>query len=271
AVNPQLQRHKFGAKELLTEFGLAEYEMGIRRLNVAQASFSQIDPYAGRTPHFSSYSYCGGDPINYSDPTGLFRTREEAESYFSLNYSKFNVLYDDPIHYDQIEHEWYIALNEEKTEPYQTGATVFKLFNPLYSFTVKDNPVSIITSAFSFSNDAKLETIKLIDETIEPASTLGKYIKFSTRLGQCVTGLGMAATACQAWNYGRKGGTDWKVYGKYAIDAYVAFLTVTIGGPAIWIGAFIYFGLDLYTDGFGLNYSGKQQLNNQKNISDENN
>ena len=96
AVNPQLQRHKFGAKELLTEFGLAEYDFNARRAIAAVASFSQPDPLAGAltdpqsgrrlaVPYLSGispYAYCAADPINLIDPTGKY-TLVNCENYFS--------------------------------------------------------------------------------------------------------------------------------------------------------------------------------------------
>lgn len=33
------------------------------------------------TPDVSPYTFCAGDPINYSDPTGLFRDKKEGEKY----------------------------------------------------------------------------------------------------------------------------------------------------------------------------------------------
>ncbi|MDE6323859.1 MAG: hypothetical protein K2L85_07015 [Paramuribaculum sp.] len=95
--NPQLQRHKFGAKELLTEFGLAEYDFNARRAIAAVASFSQPDPLAGAltdpqtgrrlaVPYLSGispYAYCAADPINLIDPSGEYTLVNGEYDFFS--------------------------------------------------------------------------------------------------------------------------------------------------------------------------------------------
>ena len=78
ALGAEIQRRKYGGKELLTELGLDEYDFSARRLAPC-GSFTQPDPKATKYPWLSPYAYCAGDPINYVDPTGerLFFRGEE--------------------------------------------------------------------------------------------------------------------------------------------------------------------------------------------------
>lgn len=66
----ELNRRKFGAKELMTEFGIDMYNFEARYLGLPIPAFQSPDPLAYKTPHVSPYSYCNGDPVNNIDPTG---------------------------------------------------------------------------------------------------------------------------------------------------------------------------------------------------------
>lgn len=62
----------------------------------------------------------------------------------------------------------------------------------------------------------------------------------------------------QKGNYLNKGGNNPLVFGKYAADIIVSSAMLLASGPAVpfmIIGATIYFIADLYTDGFGFDYS----------------
>lgn len=70
AVGANNGRRKFGAKELMTEFGINMYDFEARFLGLPIPAFQSPDPLAYKTPHVSPYSYCNGDPVNNIDPTG---------------------------------------------------------------------------------------------------------------------------------------------------------------------------------------------------------
>jgi len=65
------QRWLSGGKELLTEFGVNEYDQMFRRLVPLTGRFTQPDPFGFLTPETSPYAYCAADPVNHIDPTGL--------------------------------------------------------------------------------------------------------------------------------------------------------------------------------------------------------
>ncbi len=82
---PALNRHKFGAKEFVTDLGLNAFDFGARFYNPATAHWMAPDPLAGilsdpqtgeslKTPYLSNVSptaYCAAEPVNLIDPTGM--------------------------------------------------------------------------------------------------------------------------------------------------------------------------------------------------------
>ena len=70
AAGADRNRRKFGAKELISEYALHEYDFSARRLPAIIPAFSQPDPLAEKYHWLSPYAYCAADPINLIDPTG---------------------------------------------------------------------------------------------------------------------------------------------------------------------------------------------------------
>ncbi|MDE6298186.1 MAG: RHS repeat-associated core domain-containing protein, partial [Muribaculaceae bacterium] len=68
---PEGQPWLYGGNERLRLDGINEYDFNARRYNSAEGRFSQLDPLCEKYPWLSPYAYCGGDPVNYSDPSGL--------------------------------------------------------------------------------------------------------------------------------------------------------------------------------------------------------
>lgn len=78
AAGADRNRRKFGAKELISEYALHEYDFSARRLPAIIPAFSQPDPLAEKYHWLSPYAYCAADPINLIDPTGknpIYSTR----------------------------------------------------------------------------------------------------------------------------------------------------------------------------------------------------
>ena len=71
ATAPTANRRKYGAKELTTANGLNLYDFAARWHNPAFPAFTTMDPMATDYYSTSPYLYCGGDPINLVDPTGM--------------------------------------------------------------------------------------------------------------------------------------------------------------------------------------------------------
>ena len=135
---PEFNRRKFGAKELITTFGLNEYDVIARRLT-GLGQFSQPDPLATLTLDISPYAYCYADPINFIDPFGLFSSKGEAERELHHLYPGYeydpNSGDDYPIH--QAENgDWYIAL-DPLGNPYSRGLVLYRYFGRKNNYSMQ--------------------------------------------------------------------------------------------------------------------------------------
>lgn len=70
AKGADVNRRKFGAKELTTESGLNLADFHARRYCL-NGLFTSPDPMAGNYASISPYLYCAADPINLTDPSGM--------------------------------------------------------------------------------------------------------------------------------------------------------------------------------------------------------
>ena len=78
STNGDTQKYKFLGKELDRKFGLDWYDDEARMYDaIGVPRFTAIDPLAEKYYHLSPYSYCGGDPVNSIDPTGLAPSKKE--------------------------------------------------------------------------------------------------------------------------------------------------------------------------------------------------
>ncbi len=70
--HPEVNRYKYGGKELEMSHGLTLYDFEARWHDPQTARFLQPDPMADDYPWLSPYTYCAGNPIRNIDPTGKF-------------------------------------------------------------------------------------------------------------------------------------------------------------------------------------------------------
>ena len=71
AEGAEVNRRKFGGKELMSDHGLNLYDFAARHQNPAYPHFTTPDPLAEKFKHLSPHLFCAGDPINLIDPTGM--------------------------------------------------------------------------------------------------------------------------------------------------------------------------------------------------------
>ena len=64
-------RYKHTGKELVTDLGLNSYDFTARWQYPMAGAFSSPDAKASDYKWLSPYAFCGGDPINFVDPTGM--------------------------------------------------------------------------------------------------------------------------------------------------------------------------------------------------------
>ena len=63
-------RYKHTGKELVSDLGINSYDFTARWQYPMAGAFTSPDALAHEMPWLSPYIFCGGDPINFSDPTG---------------------------------------------------------------------------------------------------------------------------------------------------------------------------------------------------------
>ncbi len=70
STNPNVQKYKYGSKELDRSFGLDLYDFHARLHDAKLGCFTSIDPLAEDFTWLTPYNYCAGDPVNCVDPDG---------------------------------------------------------------------------------------------------------------------------------------------------------------------------------------------------------
>ena len=85
STNHNEQNYKYGGKELDRKYGLDLYDFEARQQDpLIGGRFTSVDPMAGDYNWLSPYAYCGGDPINYIDPTGMNQYFLHSDGHISL-------------------------------------------------------------------------------------------------------------------------------------------------------------------------------------------
>ena len=71
STSTNVQPYKYNGKELDNKKGLNLYDYGARHYDAALGRFTTIDPLGEVNYGQSSFAYCGNNPINRIDPTGM--------------------------------------------------------------------------------------------------------------------------------------------------------------------------------------------------------
>ena len=71
ASSGNVQPYKYNGKELDTKKGLDLYDYGARQYDAALGRFTTVDAMAESYYIVSPYAYCGNNPVNRVDPTGM--------------------------------------------------------------------------------------------------------------------------------------------------------------------------------------------------------
>ena len=80
----EVNRRKFGGKELMSDHGLNLYDFVARLHNPAFPHFTTPDPLLEKYYSISPFAYCAGDPINLIDPTGMVITDSSKDEWDSM-------------------------------------------------------------------------------------------------------------------------------------------------------------------------------------------
>ncbi len=71
----EMNRYKHTGKELVTDLEINSYDFTARWQSPMTGRFDVTDRKASEYNWLSPYTFCGGDPINYTDPTGLWQIK----------------------------------------------------------------------------------------------------------------------------------------------------------------------------------------------------
>ena len=117
-------RYLFSGKERMAGGALNEYDFEARNYVASFQRFTTIDPLTEVTPSISPYAYCNANPVNFTDPFGLYVNYDDAKIDAMDNFGNAN------IYFDWFRLEYYLALDESGTKPYTTGGVLTKHYGP---------------------------------------------------------------------------------------------------------------------------------------------
>ena len=76
---------RYNGKELFSEMDLGHYAYGARMMDPILGRFINSDPLSELAPGWTPYRYGFNNPISYTDPTGMFESKEAAKKYAKDN------------------------------------------------------------------------------------------------------------------------------------------------------------------------------------------
>lgn len=173
-----VNRRWFGGKEFTAESGVNLYDFNARWLNPALAMFTTPDPLAFDTPDVSPYTFCAGDPVNYSDPTGLFRDEKEGEKYAAKYWPGCPVLTDKATGEAFIS----VTLKDHINENGEFTVTVVRITKHIDPPPIDPENAIKIAGGLGISLSVQNELIKFAAPTAQMGKTLGAFYNVSTKI-----------------------------------------------------------------------------------------
>jgi RHS repeat-associated protein len=133
-------KHQYNGKEYNDDLGLNWNDYGARWYDAAIGRWNSVDPLADIAPDWTPYRYTFNNPINFSDPDGLFETKDEAKKYKEENNIKGRVR-------KQSDGTWAIE-NKSKHYSYQKDAETGEVYSAVLATGSK--PMSLGEKFTSF-------------------------------------------------------------------------------------------------------------------------
>ncbi|MDO4468043.1 MAG: RHS repeat-associated core domain-containing protein, partial [Bacillota bacterium] len=148
----------FNAKELDNETGL--YYYGARYLDPMGAMWLSVDPLFEKYAGMSPYNYCAGNPVNATDPTGMFKVKQYSDE--ELN--NFNLERSELERFESIVKNADKLLNQQVLDVINktTGVSVDQIKK---DFKYGDGPTIAITS--TWLAEGNNETITICADAIK--------------------------------------------------------------------------------------------------------
>ena len=120
-------------KQFIDHQGLGYYDNSARMLDILGGRFTTLDPMATDYGHLSPYSNCAGNPLKYTDPTGMYLVDDKGK----------------PIHYDNKTQTWSKNATPDVIEIgnalmlTQTGTNALKkMFSAKHPISIKIKEIS---------------------------------------------------------------------------------------------------------------------------------
>ena len=105
-----VQARKYGGKELDRENGLDWYDSQARMYDPLIGRTPTMDPMSEKYYHLSPYLWCAGNPIRYTDPTGMYSLDSISSSEKDKNY-KLLVVFSSDFHEFGLDDDYNVALS----------------------------------------------------------------------------------------------------------------------------------------------------------------
>ena len=83
STNSGVQPYKYNGKEFDMMHGLHWYDYGARHYDPCIMRFTTMDPMCEKYYHLSPYAYCGNNPVNAVDPSGMDWYQNEENQYYT--------------------------------------------------------------------------------------------------------------------------------------------------------------------------------------------
>ena len=243
-----VNRRWFGGKEFTAESGVNLYDFNARWLNPALTMFTTPDPLAFNTPDVSPYTFCAGDPVNYSDPTGLFRDEKEGEKYAAKYWPGCPVLTDKATGEAFIS----VTLKDHINENGEFTITVVRITKHIDPPPIDPDDAIKIAGGLGISLGVQNELIKFASQPAQMGKTLGAFYNISTKIARGCGYLNMFYSGYKLLDYYSKGGNEPEVYSKYLFDIGIGALSLAGGWIPLTISA-AYYLVDIATDEFKKN------------------
>ena len=181
------QPYKYGGKEMESMMGLTLFDFQARRLDYSYNSFTTRDPLEEKYYSISQYAYCGNNPVNRIDPTGMDWYEDEGGNVMWKRSSLSEIEDENGVIWKSIGENYFwsdgengmlfkqkknkkgelylessqYAIEDEKIYPIYSGDNVFAKTFMHYQFGGKE-PLYVSTSAldFSFVSQSDLKSTK---------------------------------------------------------------------------------------------------------------
>ncbi|MDE7152967.1 MAG: hypothetical protein K2O00_00810 [Muribaculaceae bacterium] len=146
----------YSDNERLHAFGQNQYDFNARRLISTLLRFDSVDPLAEATPWHSPYNFCFGNPIRYTDKSGLFVDENKAKEWANKNISgDYAISFEDGL--------WTVVIGEND------------YYYAQYDDLIPEAPNSIFCGAYCLPDECSTDTY-LCEPVVSSTADINRWI-----------------------------------------------------------------------------------------------